>query len=109
MALGINASDGGAKLVEIAGVDEGLVARDSQGFEELGEFVFGFEFGAFVGTDAVRKEGERALGGALGIELLEGAGGGVARIGEGGQPGFVALFVHGGEGFIGHEDFTTDF
>ena len=43
------------------------------------------------------EEGEGAGGDDFGIELLEGSGGGVAGIGEGGEALFVALRVHGGE------------
>ena len=97
------------EFVEVAGDADGLVARDGEAFQQMVEIGFGIERFAIISAEAVGEERERAGGDDLGIELLEGSGGGVAGVGEGGQAGFVALLVHGGEGGVRHEDLAADF
>lgn len=109
VAFGVDSGDSTAEFFEVVDVDERRVARNVEGLEELGEIVFGFEFWSLVSADAVSEKSEGSLGGALRVELLECSGCGIARVNESGESCFVALFVHSGEGFIGHEDFASDF
>ncbi len=101
--------DGIQQFVEVAAVSSGWLRGMPSDVQQRVEVVFGGERRAVVGAEAVGEEGERALGDDFRIELFEGAGGGVAGIGEGRQAGFVAFGVHRGEGGVGHEDLAADF
>lgn len=67
------------------------------------------EFRAFIRAQSVGQEGQRPGGHLPGVHLLEGSGGGVARVGECGEPVGVPFFIQFGKGFIGHEDFPAHF
>ena len=109
VAVAVDVGDGRQHFVEVGGGEDRLVARDAEVVQQLVEIVLGVQRRAVVGAEAVGEEGERAFGDDFRIELLEGSGGGVAGIGEGGQAGLVALGVQRGEGFVRHEDLAADF
>ncbi len=67
------------------------------------------EVGAAVLQQHVGEVVEAALGGDAGLELADGAGGGVARIGKSGQALLLAVFVHFLESRQRHEQFAADF
>ena len=60
------------------------------------------------GGDVVEGADEAAVRHFFGIDELQGAGGGVARVGEGCFLLGLAFAVEGVEGFVGHEDLAAD-
>ena len=71
-------------------------------------FAVGVE-GHRFGGNVVEGADEAAVCDFLGIDELEGSGGGVARVREGGLFLGFALAVEGVEGLVGHQDLAADF
>ena len=108
MAVAVEAGEEAGEFAEGGGAVEpgaGLEAVGAEGVLEAGDGLVGGAFHLAVGVeDAV----ERAGGDEFRVELLEGAGGGVAGVDEGGLAGLVALLVEAGEVGAGHEDLAAD-
>ena len=77
--------------------------------EHVPEILYIREFRPFIRAKPVGQEGQGTGGHLPGVQLLEGSGGGVARVGEGGEPFGVPFLVQFGKGFIGHEDLPAHF
>jgi len=102
--------DGLKDFVGGTGDPQAFGSGQTDGLQPAEEIGLGIGEGAPADfAEAVGHDGERALGDGAGIELFEGAGGGVAGIGEwffaGGFAVGVELFESGGR----HVDLTADF
>ena len=109
MAEPVNIPHGLAGGFQAVRVIHRLIAGDAAMAEHVPEIFCVPEFRAFIRAQSVGQEGQRSGGHLPGVQLLEGSGGGVARVGESGEPVGVPFFVQFGEGFIGHEDFPSHF
>ncbi len=78
-------------------------------FELVEECFVGVELDAFALTGTVEEGVEGALGDFGGVEQFEGAGAGIAGVGEGFESGFLALLVEGLEAVAVEVDFASDF
>ena len=90
-------------------VAEAALLRDGQAPARGG--VKGLAVGGEVhrlGGDVVERADEAAVRHFLGVDELQGPGGGVARVGEGGLLLRLALAVEGVEGRVGHQDLAAD-
>ena len=109
MAEPVNIPHGLAGGFQAVRVIHRLIAGDAATAEHVPEVFCVPEFRAFIRAQSVGQEGQRPGGHLPGVQLLEGSGGGVARVGECGEPVGVPFFVQFGKGFIGHEDFPAHF
>ena len=109
MAEAVNIPHGLAGGFQAVRVIHRFIAGDAAMAEHVPEVFCVPEFRAFIRAQSMGQEGQRTGGHLPGVQLLEGSGGGVARVGEGGEPVGVPFFVQFGEGFIGHEDFPAHF
>ena len=98
---------GGGEVVDAdQGVEplDALVDRNAGPGQPLEEIPVGGDARVGVeGAGGVAVDGQVAAGGDLGVELAQGAGGGVAGVGEQPLPGLALAAVELGEGLQGHE------
>ena len=88
----------------------GLAARQAQAVEQLEALEVGRQrLASLDRAHAVQDEPERALADQRRVQLLERAGGGIARIGKLRQARGGALLVHFGKALAGHVDLAADF
>lgn len=88
---------------------EPVSGAEAESGEELLELDHGGERGSFDEAERVEDAIEGARCDEAGVELFEGARGGIAWIDEGGFACFIAFAIELGEGFVRHEDFSPDF
>ena len=86
-----------------------FVDLEAGGVQRVQGFPVAVKVGAAILEQHVGEIVEAALRGDAGLELADGAGGGVARVGENRQAFLFALVVHFLEGGDGHEHFAADF
>jgi hypothetical protein len=94
-------------LVEVLAQAPGAVDLEAGLGERLQGARMLLEGDAAAHREEVGVEVEAALGGDGGVEHAHASGGGVARVGEAGEPGGLALLVQPLEGLGGHDDFAA--
>ena len=82
---------------------------EAQGLEILEHFPVGVRDGAFGVTEAVDKDVQGSLGGDTGVELADGAGGGVSRVDVKRLTGLLPLAVKLFKAAEGHVDLAAYF
>ncbi len=85
------------------------IAGEAPSLDRIEEVPLALECVVFDVSGGVDKDGERALCGEVGVELFEGASGGVARVGKGFESEVELFFVEGFKAIAGHIGFAPDF
>jgi len=105
----IQFSDGADNLFGATDMAEPFVTGQAPSENLTVELFLGFQREVGGIAETVENNGERAFGNFAGIEEFEGAGGGIAGIGEKRLPFFFAALVEGGKGGFRKIHFATEF